>query len=275
MAAVRVLVTGGAGLVGGHLVSTAPPTVDLHVTWRTSSPPPEATAHRVELTDRAAVGELFEEVRPQVVVHTAYTAGDRADIVDATSVVATASAAVGAALVHLSTDTVFDGTAAPYVEDDPVAPVNDYGRWKAEAERLVRDAVPDVCITRSSLVVSLDPPDGATRWLLDAVRAGERPTLFADEVRSPVRAVDLAGAIWALVEMERADRAGVWHLPGPDALSRVELGRRLLLAADLDPEAVIEGFARDHPTPRPPDLTLRSRRGWPGPSPQSVDRLPI
>lgn len=271
MDAVRVLITGGAGLVGRHLVASAPADVEVHLTWRATAPPAGVRSHRVDLTVADEVGPLLSDVEPDVVIHTAYSMHDRDDVVTATGHVAAAAAATGASLVHLSTDVVFDGTRAPYAEHDPVSPVNAYGRWKVEAEDAARLAVPDVCITRTSLVVSLDPPDAGTRRLLETVASGDRPTLFGDEVRCPIRAVDLAATLWGLVAMARPERAGVWHLPGPEALTRLELGRRLLAAVGSDPDAPIEVSARDHPDPRPPDLTLRTTRHRPAPSPRPVD----
>ena len=81
---------------------------------------------------------FFRRVRPEIVIHTAYLQdgpGAHEITVDGAENVARAAAAVGARLVHLSTDVVFDGRkGAPYVEDDPLSPVTDYGRAKAEAE---------------------------------------------------------------------------------------------------------------------------------------------
>ena len=266
----RVLVTGGAGLVAGHLVRTAPAEHRVHVTWRTSPPPTGVPAHRTSLEVAAEVESLFEEVAPDVVVHTAYSTHRRADIVDATHAVAAACAHHHAQLVHLSTDVVFGGDAAPYVESDPLSPVTEYGRWKAEAERIVTSSVPDVCITRTSLVVSLDPLDGATRGLVESVDAGRRTTLFRDEHRTPIRAVDLAATLWGLVGLDPVARRGVWHLPGPERLSRLELGLRLLQATGRGGAEVVEGSISDHPTPRAADTTLRSRRHPPGPPPRPV-----
>lgn len=267
--------TGGAGLVGGHLVVAAPDDVELVATWRTTPVAAQvarrAELHRLDLCDETAVVSLVHAVRAEVVVHTAYSMGSRDDIVAATAAVAAGAAAVGAALVHLSTDVVFDGTSPPYVESDPVCPVNDYGRWKVEAEHVAADAVPDVCITRTSLVVAVDPPDRNTEGLFTAVRDARAPTLFTDEVRCPIRAVDLATTLWALVALERSERAGVWHLPGPEALTRHELGIRLLAAAGLDPSVVRAGSAREHPDPRPADLTLHTLRRTPGAPPRPVD----
>lgn len=256
----RVLITGGAGLVARHLVRARPTGVDLAVTWRTAPPPSGVAAHRAELTDRAAVAGLLERTRPEVVVHTAYRKDRRSDIVDAAEAVASACAAAGVALVHLSTDLVFDGTASPYVESDPLAPLDDYGRAKAVAEERVLDLVPDATVTRSSLVVSTDPLDPVSAALLRAVRSPQPPTLFVDEYRTPIRAEDLAALLWRLVSLDRSARAGLWHLPGPEVLSRLELARRVLARVGLADEPLREGSVHDHPSPRAADVRLASER---------------
>jgi dTDP-4-dehydrorhamnose reductase len=268
----KVLVTGGAGLVAGHLLRAAPSDAVVELTWHVTPAPPGPPAHRVDLTDRHATLELLAAVVPDVVVHTAYAMGDRASIVDATRHVAEGCAATGASLVHLSTDVVFSGRESPYVESDSPDPITDYGRWKAQAEQLAREAVTDVCITRTSLVVSLDPPDPATRWLVESIEQDRRPTLFTDEWRTPVRADDLAGALWALVAADRSERAGIWHLPGPERLSRWQLGERIASALDLGAlvDVARPGSILDHPVARCADLSLRSERRCPGSGPAPV-----
>ena len=125
--------------------------------------------------------ELFERLRPDVVIHTAY----RQDEDDVNTVgsenVARAAAAVGARLVHLSTDVVFDGRkGAPYVEDDPVSPVTDYGRAKAEAEVRVAAAHPARCSSapRSSTAArrrrSTSSPPATRRSRSSRTRSGAR-----------------------------------------------------------------------------------------------------
>lgn len=259
-----VLITGGAGVLAGHLLASAPTGCDLHVTEHVT-PVDEvrrrvAAVHRVDLRDEVAATALIDGVRPDVVIHTAYRQGDRADVVDATGHVASASAAVGAALVALSTDVVFAGDHPPYLETDPCDPVTDYGRWKVEAERACVAAVADACVVRVSLIVALDPPDRVTAALFDAIDRGASPTMFVDEWRQPVAATDLAAAIWAIVALDRSGRAGVWHLPGPERCSRHDLAVALARASGRDPAAVAEAHQADHPSVRPRDPFLVTDR---------------
>jgi len=242
------------------MVATVPHWVELSATWRHSAVAPGPSAHRIDLRDAGAVDALVRVVDPEVVVHAAYTLHDSADIVGATRNVALACAATGASLVQLSTDAVFDGEHAPYAEDHLPAPVNDYGRWKLEAEGFARRWVPDVCITRTSLVVSLEPPDPATRRVFDAAVGRADMTLFTDELRQPIWAEDLVAELWSLVGSGRGERRGVWHLPGAEVLSRFDLGRRVCLAAGLDPSRLSGGVQADVAGVRPRDLTMSQRR---------------
>jgi len=253
----RVLITGGAGLVAGHLVRTAPAGSQLHVTWRTSSPVDGPAAHQVDLCDTQAVGALCEGIQPDVVVHTAYSQSSESDVVDATRAVAAAAAACGARLVHLSSDMVFGGEGAPYDEDAVPDPLNYYGRWKLRAEQLAAEHVSSALITRTSLVVSGDPLDHQARWLGQALAAGESVTLFDDEYRTPVQAGDLAGAIWDLVA---EGASGVVHLAGPERLSRAQIGVRCAEHLGLPTDLLRTASAANHPEPRPRDLSLASAR---------------
>ena len=273
----RVLVTGAAGFLGRRLVVRAPAGVEVHGTWRRTAPPDGATAHRLDLADRDATSALVARVAPDVVVHTAYGTDDLGrDVVAATAHVADATAAVGAALVHLSSDVVFSGEDPPYAETAPPSPISAYGRAKAAAEAEVEVAVPDAAVVRTSLLLDPASADPRMRWVTEAVQAGRPVDLFLDEVRMPLHPDDLADGIWTLLQRERARRQGPWHLVGPEACSRWDLGRLAVDTTGGDPSLLrAVPSPREVDDPRPRDLRLRDDRareaiGW---SPRGVADL--
>ncbi len=178
------------------------------------------------------------------IVHTAYRQGAGEWETNAEGSEVVARAAAGRRLVHLSTDSIFDGTRGRYVEQDEPAPVNSYGRSKTEAERRVAAAKPDAAIARTTLIYGGSEPGPQERL------ARENTRFFVDEFRSPVHVEDLADAVLELVEL---DHAGPLHLGGADDISRFDFA--VLLGAD---PARLEAA---HTTPeRAPDITLDSSR---------------
>jgi dTDP-4-dehydrorhamnose reductase len=256
----RVLVTGGAGLVGRTLLRRAPAGIELHATRRTAAVR-GAVAQAVELSDREGTLDLVRRLDPGLVIHTAYTQdhGER-NVWLATRNVVDACRETGARLIHLSTDALLDGERAPYSEDAEPTPVHEYGRWKARAERYVRETLPGAAVVRMSLVIELDPPDPRTAWILDGLRGRTPPTLFVDEIRCPIAAGDLADQLWEIAGLGTDRAGGVWHLAGAEALSRFAIGGLVAVAAGLDPRGLKGAFSRDQPDPRPRDLRLLTTR---------------
>ncbi len=206
--------------------------------------PPEGlpgTWHRLDVRDAGAVAQAADKV--EAVVHTAYRqTGPDAMTTNIDGSVAAAKAAFGRRLVHLSSDLVFDGLRGGYREHDSPAPVSDYGRSKADAERLVAELQPRATIVRTSLIYGGAEPGPQERLATEGTR------FFVDEIRSPVQVGDLADAILELLDL---DVPGPLHLGGADDVSRYDFA--LLLGAD--PARIEPG----HTTPdRAPDVSLDS-----------------
>jgi len=255
----RVLVTGGAGLLGSALASRPPGGAEVLVTWRRQRPA-SGTPIELDLLDPEAVRRRVAELRPGHVVHTAYDPADHDASVRMAEAVATACAAEGIPLIHVSSDRVFDGERAPYDESAAPSPIEPDGESKAEAERRVVSRVRDAAIVRTSVIVGTRPPDRQTAALVADLAAGRTSTWYVDEMRSPIHVVDLAAQIWEVVAMERSARAGVWNLAGPGRVSRFELATLIAQAFGVAADGVRPGLNRDSPAPRPRDLTLTCGR---------------
>ena len=235
--------TGGAGYLGSELVRRAPAAGwDVRATWWTRRPPLDAEWVHVDVRDEDAMRLAAAGV--DVVVHTAYRQSDDVWSTNVDGSRAVARAARGARLLHLSSDLVFSGQRGRYREEDKAQPVNDYGRSKAEAERVVRAEHPEALLARTSLLYGGPEPGPQERL------AREGTTFFVDEIRSPVVVGDLADA---LLELATLEVTGVLHLGGADDVNRYEFA--VLLGAD--PERIEAA----HTTPdRAPDVSLDSTR---------------
>jgi dTDP-4-dehydrorhamnose reductase len=236
-----LLVTGGMGTLGRRLVQLAPDRGwSVRATWWRREPDLDADWVRTDIRDADAVAEAVDGV--DAVIHTAYVQGG-AEEWD-TNVVASelvARAAAPRRLIHLSSDIVFDGTVGHYREEDTPAPVNAYGRSKAEAELRVADSHPGATIARTSLIYGIT--DGPQERL-----AREARRFYVDELRSPVHVDDLASALLELLPLETP---GPLHVAGADDVNRFDFA--VLLGADpyrIEP-------AQTTPD-RAPDVTLDS-----------------
>lgn len=259
-----LLVTGASGFLGQQLVRQAVASGRYDRIWATWFSHPEncqipgVDPVRLDITDQTAVLQLATEIRPDIVIHTAYSKQEPftyAVTAIGTRHVARAVARIGGRLIHMSSDVVFDGERAPYDEAAVPYPVHAYGRAKAAAEATVRALLPAATIVRTSLIVGLDPLDRISAWVVNSLRNGRPITLFTDEWRNPVWVHDLAAAVLELAQRTRPF-VGPIHVAGPQALTRYQMGVRLARFFGLDAAGITPGLSRESGMVRPRDLRL-------------------
>jgi len=209
----------------------------------------------LDVRDRYAVERLFEDVPPDVVVHTAYRQDSWAVTAAGAAHVALAAAACGARLVHVSSDVVFSGAVVTYAEDAEPDPVSPYGAAKAAAEVAVAAVAPGAVVARTSLIMGR-PDAPMERRVHDLLTGRASGVLFDDDIRCPVHVDDLAAA---LLELAFSDATGVRHLAGPDAVSRLEIGHLIAERDGLDPAVLQAGSRRAAGVPGPLDVRLDGR----------------
>lgn len=262
------LITGAGGQLGSVLLRKLTRDGEAAMgTISTGGPAPiVGRAERIDLTDFEALGRFVRTVNPRFIVHAAAVTsvdaawqapeGARRINVGVTAELGELSREIGCRLVFLSTDLVFDGAGAPYVETDTVSPLSVYGRTKAEAERAVL-GVPNSLVLRPALMYGISAVDRPTtfRNQLEALRTGQPLRLFEDEYRTPLWLEDAAKAC---IETARAGLTGVLHIAGPERLSRLEMGRLMARSLGVRGDGIVATRQGDMqtPEPRPPDVSL-------------------
>jgi dTDP-4-dehydrorhamnose reductase len=257
----RILITGGTGYLGTELIQQAC-TCGWEVGATSFSRLPDESRIawlRLDIRDAPAVSRAFGAWRPDVVIHTAYR--QRGPDLWSTSaegagVVARVAREVGARLIHMSSDALFDGTrAGSYSESDDPSPITPYGEAKAAAERLVAEAHPAALIVRTSLIYGGVQPGPHEQLVLDALAGQADIAFFTDELRCPIAVSDLAAA---LLELARNEQAGRLHIAGADVVSRYEFAQLIAAAHGQDPARLHAATSTTSTVRRPRNCALDS-----------------
>ncbi|NND76159.1 MAG: SDR family oxidoreductase [Ilumatobacter sp.] len=243
-----MLVFGGSGFLGRHLDPLA-----AAARWDIVAPSSES----VDVRRRSTVVHAITDWKPHAVVNLAYRKGDRPTTVDGARHIAEGAEACGARLVHLSTDVVFGGRAAPYHEQDRPDPATEYGRQKRDAERAVIESCPGAVVLRTSLLYGtghMAPLQHDVRLALATGPEHRSMTFFTDEYRCPAHAADVAAAITELAR--RPDVTGPLHVAGPDAVSRADFARAIASWLGLDPTRLTTSTIGEAGMSRPARVVL-------------------
>jgi len=239
MRAMRVLLLGANGQLGS----------DIRRLWRDPSVELVAAARAdADVTDAAAVSRLIEGAKPDVVINTTAfhnlplceedpETAFRVNAVGGRNV-AKAAAAVGAAMVQLSTDYVFDGTKrTPYLEDDARRAVNVYGAAKIATEDIVRQSNPETLIVRVSGLYGLAGSAGKggnfVETMLRLANEGKPVRVVSDQVTAPTNTAEIAEALLPLV---KDGARGVVHLAAAEGCSWYEFAAAIFEACGLTPD---------------------------------------
>jgi dTDP-4-dehydrorhamnose reductase len=285
----RLLVTGANGLVGSRLVARLAAAGERVVAVgrgerRFGAPAAEAAAgsrgasesdsdSRVEyveldLAQPASLRALIETVRPSAVLHAAaMTDVDACEAdprgawmlnVRAVEAAALGCSSVGARLIALSTDYVFDGASGSYSEDDVPNPRGVYARTKRMGEEAALVLAPDCAVARVAVIYSGRP--GAKRTfavgVAESLLAGKPVKAFHDQIVSPTLADNAAELVIAVLG---SGERGIFHCAGATAVSRVEFCRALARKLGADERLVVPVALAELklPAPRPLRCGLR------------------
>jgi len=255
----RSLVLGAKGMVGSALMEALSPRFDVIGLGHDEL---DITAERDTLW-------TVRDIRPRIVIHAAAytdvdgceTDPDQAFRVNSqgTLYVARACRDIGARLVYMSTDYVFDGKGSrPYTEEDPVNPINVYGRSKLEGERNVQRVLDEFTIVRSQWLFGERGKSFVTT-ILNLAGQGKPLNIVRDQIGSPTYVVDVGRAIFRL--LENGSR-GIFHVANSSSCSWYDFALEIVKAAEISGIGVvpIDGPFPGRPAPRPPYSVLNCQK---------------
>lgn len=245
----KVLITGSNGLLGQKLIELylQNDSVELIATARGANRYPIKKGYTyvsMDVTDVRNVMDVVTMHHPDTIIHTAaMTNVDTCETdqegaeklnVDAVEYIVEAANEVGAHLIHLSTDFIFNGEAGPYTEDAEPDPVSYYGETKLAAENMVKNQCNKWSIARTILVYGIVHDMSRSNivlWAKGALEKGQPINVVNDQVRSPTLAEDLAIGC-KLIEEKQAE--GIFNISGKDQMSIVEIVERVADYFQLD-----------------------------------------
>ncbi|MGC1107210.1 MAG: SDR family oxidoreductase [Candidatus Acidiferrales bacterium] len=265
----KLLITGDTGLLGSNLAHAARRLHQVFGVSRATEAISASWDHRsIDLTDGNAALHYLDETRPEVIVHcAAVTDVERCEMqpayahavnVEATEGLAQWAEKNGAQFTFVSTDSIFDGVAGGYREEDTPRPLNQYARTKLAGEEIVARACTNSLIVRTNFYgwnQSGKPNLG--KWMHGKLLRGEPLMAFTDVRFNPLFVRDLAKLILSLISREAK---GVFHVAARDLCSKYEfallLGRAFLLDTRKVESILLEDFPFQARRPRNTSLTV-------------------
>ena len=254
----RILITGAHGQIGWELLRQGESQHELI----------GLTRNELDLADFAAVRQIIGDSKPVLIINAAgYTAVDRAETepdlamavnAAAVGVIGEAARRIGAAVIHYSTDYVFDGTKkTPYLPSDPPNPLSAYGRSKLAGERALLASGAEALILRTTWVYGLR----GKNFLLTILRlAKTQPQLriVNDQVGAPTSSAAIAEATWKIVRCldgtaggrSFGECAGIHHLTAAGSTTWFGFAKRTLEIVQQQPQPTLVPIATaEYPTP--------------------------
>jgi len=266
-----ILITGGSGLlaINWAVAMRDRYTLILGLHKREISLA-KTLAKKIDLESIDELMRIFEELGCQVVINAAGLASvEQCESdpsfayhtnVTLTSNVARACGRLGIKLVHISTDHLFSGQEPLVKEDHLIAPVNVYGKTKAEAEYRVLDSNPEALVIRTNFYGwGTAYRQSFSDMVIKGLRSHKQITLFKDVFYTPILIENVAKIVHDLIDLKAN---GIFHVVGDDRISKYEFGLRIAEEFGLDSRKIIFGLLANQSrlTQRPFDMSLSNNK---------------
>lgn len=263
----KILVTGGAGLLGSKLINLGPKDFETVACYNRNKPDFD-NIREMDLTDRGRVFKVIEKEKPDIIIHTAaltnvdYCEEHEKEAwkinVEGTKNVVEAAKRVNAKMVYISTEYVFDGEHGPYSEDDETNPLGVYAKTKLKGEGEVKNSGLDYMIIRTTVLYGMDRyKQNFVTWVIENLKNDKDIKAVTDQYGSPSFADDVARII---IELIKNRKTGIYNVVGSDIVNRYEFALRIAKVFNLNTKFIkpVTTEESKQKSPRPKKAGLRT-----------------
>jgi len=236
----KIIITGGSGLLGKSLIETRNPNFKIVATYvgkYTMKDNADIKYQKIDIRDHDAHEHLFQEFRPDVTIHTAgigspdYAEKHRKEAWDinvgGTKNIYSLCEKFNSRLVYISSNGIYDGGKAPYGEEDIPEPINYYGELKLKAEEILTKTEIPCAIVRPILMYGWNyqfERSNIATYALERMAKGLKIQVYDDVFLTPLYSMMCGKAIWRIIQDEKYD---VFNIAGADRVSIYQMIKKL------------------------------------------------
>lgn len=241
----KVLFTGATGLLGGYFLSNIPKGFKVIGTFNNNSNIKSKSLYSLDITSKEDVLQFFKKFKPDIVVHAAsignvdYCETHKEEAhevnVKGTKNVLYACREINAKVIFTSSNAVYNGKKAPYIERSKLSPLDVYGKTKAEGELVVRQSTIPYVIVRLMTMYGWPQTGGRSnpvKWIIEELKSNRKINVVDDIYNNHLYAGQAASVIWAIIKKNKKNE--IYNLSGKDCISRYELALKVAKVFDLD-----------------------------------------
>ncbi len=271
----RILITGGTGLLGKALIENRSDNDQIVATYLGNYTMDDYEGIKylqLDIRDLEGGIRIFRDFKPDVVIHTAsigspdYAEQHREETKDVNTIgtqkIMSICEQFGAKFIYISSNGIYDGERAPYSEESNPEPINYYGEVKLQAETVTKHAKIQHAIVRPILMYGWNHPFERSNIVTQAIaklQKGEAMYAYDDVYTNPLFNYSCATAIWAIIERKKYD---VFNIAGAECVSIYQLIRKVAEVFNLDGnliKPVQQGFFHEL-VKRPRDTSFKTEK---------------
>lgn len=269
----KILLTGATGLLGREIHSKLKAAGEYEIMATAYSRSGDGIS-KLNLLDTEMVEKLIKTIRPDLIIHSAAErrpdivkqSPDQAEKLNVSTVktIAEAAESAGSAVLYMSTDYVFDGTAPPYYPDSEPNPLNEYGRMKLAGEQLVQQYCSKAIILRVPILYGNVETiaESAVTAIAEKISAENESFHDNEAIRYPTHTADVAGVIGGLAQLffEKNDISGIYQWSSEKPYTKYTIAKLMAEIKGVDPGLIKEAPEDPAAAPRPKDSHLDTDR---------------